>query len=140
MGRTATGTFKAGTSGNKAGRPKGIVDRRVAFRQDLEKHGDDLFKVAVEHALAGDMQALRLCLERISPPVKSESDPVQFDLQGDTLSAKAESVLEAAASGQICVDSARKLIGAISDLGRIIEVDQLEARLAQLERLQEMKR
>lgn len=132
--------FKAGTSGNPAGRPKGALGRATRWREALEPHGDDLFKVAVQHALDGDMQALKLCLERISPPVKPNSEPVVFDLTGDSLSAKAESVLQAVADGVIDCDSGRKLIGAISDLGRIIEVDQLEARLAQLERLQEMKR
>ncbi len=132
--------FKAGTSGNPAGRPKGALGKATRWREALEPHGDDLFKVAVQHALDGDMQALKLCLERISPPVKPNSEPVVFDLTGDSLSAKAESVLQAVADGVIDCDSGRKLIGAISDLGRIIEVDQLEARLAQLERLQEMKR
>lgn len=132
--------FKAGTSGNPAGRPVGALGKATQWRKELEPHGEALFKVAVQHALEGDMQALKLCLERISPPVKPNSEPVVFDLTGDSLSAKAESVLQAVADGVIDCDSGRKLIGAISDLGRIIEVDQLEARLAQLERLQEMKR
>ena len=132
--------FKAGTSGNPAGRPKGALGKATRWRKELEPHGEALFRVAVESALNGDMAALKLCLERISPPVKPNSEPVVFDLTGDSLSAKAESVLQAVADGVIDCDSGRKLIGAISDLGRIIEVDQLEARLAQLERLQEMKK
>ena len=132
--------FKAGQSGNPAGRPKGALGKATRWREALEPHGDDLFKVAVDHALDGDMTALKLCLERISPPVKPNSEPVTFDLSGDTLSAKAESVLQAIAGGVIDVDSGRKLIGAISDLGKIIEITELEKRLAQLEQLQEMKK
>lgn len=133
MSRTESGQFAAGKSGNPAGRPKGALGKSTRWRQALEPHGDELFKVAVEHALDGDMQALKLCLERISPPVKPTSDPVMFDLSGDTLSAKAESVLKAIADGVIDVDSGRKLIGAISDLGRIIEVDSILERLEALE-------
>ena len=96
-------------------------------------HGDDLFKVAVEHALNGDMHALKLCLERISPPVKASSDPVEFALHGSTLAEKAESVLQAIADGVIDVDSGRKIIGAISDLGKIIEIDSILERLEKLE-------
>lgn len=132
--------FKAGQSGNPAGRPKGALGRATKWREALEPHGDDLFKVAVDHALDGDMTALKLCLERISPPVKPTSDPVEFALQGDSLSAKAESVLQAIADGVIDIDSGRKLIGAIADLGKIIEITELEKRLAQLEQLQEMKK
>ena len=132
--------FKAGQSGNPAGRPKGALGKATRWREALEPHGDDLFKVAVDHALSGDMTALKLCLERISPPVKPNSDPVEFALHGDTLSQKAESVLTAIAAGQIDVDSGRKLIGAISDLGKIIEITELEKRLSQLEQLQEMKK
>ena len=125
--------FKAGQSGNPAGRPKGALGKATRWREALEPHGDDLFKVAVDHALDGDMTALKLCLERISPPVKPNSDPVEFALHGDTLSQKAESVLTAIAAGQIDVDSGRKLIGAISDLGKIIEVDSILARIEALE-------
>ena len=125
--------FKAGQSGNPAGRPKGALGKSTRWREALEPHGDALFKVAVSHALSGDMTALKLCLERISPPVKATSDPVLFDLSGDTLRAKAESVLQAIADGVIDVDSGRKLIGAISDLGKIIEVDSILERLEALE-------
>lgn len=133
MSRTEKGTFAAGQSGNPAGRPKGALGKATRWREALSAHGDDLFKVAVEHALDGDMQALKLCLERISPPVKPTSDPVEFALHGNTLSEKAESVLQAIADGVIDVDSGRKLIGAISDLGKIIEVDSILERLEALE-------
>lgn len=133
MSRTEKGQFAKGKSGNPAGRPKGALGKATKWREALSVHGDDLFKVAVEHALNGDMQALKLCLERISPPVKPTSDPVEFALRGKTLSDKAESVLQAIADGVIDVDSGRKLIGAISDLGKIIEVDSILERLEALE-------
>ncbi|NLD01307.1 MAG: hypothetical protein GX673_11100 [Gammaproteobacteria bacterium] len=140
MSRTEKGTFAAGQSGNPAGRPKGALGKVTRWREALEPHGDELFKVAVEHALDGDMTALKLCLERISPPVKAASDPVEFALHGSTLAEKAESVLEAIAAGIIDVPSGRQLIGAIADLGKILEITELEKRLAQLEQLQEMKK
>lgn len=125
--------FKAGQSGNPAGRPKGALGKNTRWREALEPHGDELFKVAVDCALNGEMAALKLCLERISPAIKPSSNPVMFDLSGDTLSAKAESVLQAIADGVIDIDSGRRLIGAISDLGKIIEVDSILERLEKLE-------
>ena len=128
-----TTKFKAGQSGNPAGRPKGALGRATKWREALESHGDALFRVAVQAGLNGDMTALKLCLERISPPVKPNSEPVTFDLSGDTLSEKAESVLQAIAGGVIDVTSGRQLIGAIADLGKIIEVDSILDRLEALE-------
>ena len=133
MSSTKKGQFAKGQSGNPAGRPKGALGRATRWREALEPHGDALFKIAVERALDGDMQALKLCLERISPPVKATSDPVEFALRGDTLSQKAESVLQAIADGVIDIDSGRRLNGAISDLGKIIEIDSILERLEKLE-------
>lgn len=133
MSRTEKGQFAAGKSGNPAGRPKGALGKATKWREVLEPHGDQLFKVAVKHALDGDMAALKLCLERISPPVKPSAAPVEFELTGSTLSEKAESVLEAIAGGVIDVENGRRLIGAISDLGKIIEVDSILERLEALE-------
>ena len=133
MSRTKKGQFAKGQSGNPAGRPRGALGKSTKWRLALEPHADQLFKVAVDHALDGDMQALKLCLERISPPVKATSDPVEFALRGETLAEKAESVLQAIADGQIDVDSGRKIIGAISDLGKIIEIDSILERLEALE-------
>ena len=39
--------FKKGQSGNRAGRPKGIKDRRVKYRELLEPHAQALVKKAV---------------------------------------------------------------------------------------------
>lgn len=128
-----TTKFKAGQSGNPAGRPKGALGKSTRWREALEPFGDALFKIAVERALDGDLTALKLCLERISPAIKPTSDPVEFSLHGTTLAEKAESVLQAIADGVIDVDSGRKLIGAISDLGKIIEVDSILERLEALE-------
>lgn len=121
-------------SGNLSGRPKGIKDRRTVLRQQLDEHGDALLKVAVDMALQGDPQSLRLCLERIMPPIKSTADPISFDLEGESLTEQAQSVLQAVSKGEVDPENGRKLLSAIADVGRIQEVDELAARLEQLEK------
>jgi hypothetical protein len=66
-----TMAFVKGQSGNLAGRPKGTHDRRTELRELLEPHAGALIKKAVEMAMAGDTTAMKLCLERILPAVKS---------------------------------------------------------------------
>ena len=61
--------FKPGQSGNPSGRPKGARHRTtVAIEALLEGEGEALTRKAIELAKAGDMQALRLCMDRLAPP------------------------------------------------------------------------
>ena len=69
--RQSTGRFKKGTSGNPAGRTRGVpnkVSRRVIER--IAEHGEELLAVVITKALEGDLAALRICLERLCPPQK----------------------------------------------------------------------
>lgn len=66
--------FQKGKSGNPAGRPKGSKNKvNAKMRAALEAHSAELLKVVIEKALDGDMPAMKLCLDRISPPTKAEA-------------------------------------------------------------------
>jgi hypothetical protein len=68
--------FQPGQSGNPAGRPKGALNRStVAALALLEGEAEALTRKAVEMALAGDVVALKLCLERLVPPAKERVIP-----------------------------------------------------------------
>jgi hypothetical protein len=56
--------FKKGQSGNPAGRPKGLRDRRAALRYKLTRQLPDILKTLAAAAKGGDIQAARLILER----------------------------------------------------------------------------
>lgn len=71
--------FKKGESGNKNGRPRGARNKAVlAALELLEGEASALTRKAIDAALDGDMVALRLCLDRIVPPVKDR--PVNITL------------------------------------------------------------
>ena len=133
---TRKGQFPKGISGNPTGRPKGSKDRRTAILRDLlEPHADALIKKAVALGKAGDVQALRLCLERLLPPLKAEITPV-FVPALDSASGLANQgrvVLGAVASGALAPDSAVTLMQILTAQARIIEVDELERRIAAME-------
>lgn len=125
--------FKPGHSGNPAGRPKGKADKRAQWRTALEKHGDKLVKKAVELALAGDSQALKLCIDRAIPAYRPAAEPVSFELSGETLTERANSVLTAVAAGQLDPQTGKGLIDAIGSLVKVTEIDDITRRLAELE-------
>ena len=63
------GGFKKGVSGNPAGPPRDIKDRRTALRALLEPHAETLVAKAVSLALEVDSTALRICINRLIPSV-----------------------------------------------------------------------
>ena len=125
--------FKKGQSGNPAGKAKGTRDKRTALRELLQPHAVDLVAKAVELAKAGDTTALRICIDRCIPVIKAKDAPVDLpDLTG-SLVEQGEAVMRAMARGRITPDEANAVMQVISAQARIIEVDELEKRLAVLE-------
>jgi hypothetical protein len=63
--------FKKGESGNPHGRPPGTRNKTtLAALSLIEDEGEHLTRKAIELALDGDLQALKLCMERLTPPAK----------------------------------------------------------------------
>jgi hypothetical protein len=96
--------FKPGQSGNPSGKPKGTRNKAtLAIEELMEGEANGLTRKAIELALGGDIQALRLCLDRICPPRKDR--PISLKLPKvetipDIVTAIG-STLEAVASGEI---------------------------------------
>src|SRR3984957_8256186 len=71
--------FRKGKSGNPNGRPQGSRNATtLALETLLDGQATALTQKAIDLALAGDMAALRICLDRILPPRKDR--PVTFTL------------------------------------------------------------
>ena len=71
--------FAKGQSGNPAGRPVGSKNKCTQFRELLEDDLPALVSVLRDKALEGDMNAMRLLLERLVPKVQV----VDMNLQAD---------------------------------------------------------
>lgn len=78
-------TFKAGKSGNPAGRPKGIVDKRAELRAILEDHAPAIIGKLIELAKSGDPHAIRLCVERLIPRAVDKDDLESLHQEQDEL-------------------------------------------------------
>ena len=122
-----------GESGNPAGRPKGIRDKRTALRGLLEPHAKDLVKKVVAMALAGETTALRICLDRLIPPIKARDDAVALGSLDGSLADQGRAVLSAAADGRITLDQAVSFMQVLTAQARVVEVVELEARIKRLE-------
>jgi translation elongation factor EF-1alpha len=126
--------FKKGQSGNPAGRPKGSPDKRAKFREAFSDQAEDLISKVIEQALEGDMAALRMCIERIVPPVKPERGDIQIKFEDNaTLTEKGVTVIDSVASGNISIDQGQDMILMLHTQKRLVELDELLNRVERLE-------
>jgi len=132
MERTARGQFRAGHSGNPAGRPR---SESAALRQKLAERAEEVLQAVLDAALAGDMAAARMILDRVLPPLRPQSESVPLSIEaGTSPAATAGAILGAAVAGSITPDAAVQLLSAAASLARIIETEELKARIEALER------
>ena len=93
--------WQPGQSGNPKGKSPGsgqLQQLRACIAADVPEIPAGL----VEAAKGGDMQAARLILERVLPPVKSIEQPVKLQWPAEgTLTAQGRAVLAAVADGAV---------------------------------------
>jgi len=126
--------FKQGQSGNPAGRPKGIVDKRWALRNRLENASETLVDEAIKRAIDGDSGLMRALLGRLVAPAKAETLPATFTLPEGSLSDQATAVMQAVSSGMIAPSTGGELLAALGQVAKIREADELLRRVESLER------
>lgn len=126
--------WQPGQSGNPKGRPVGSRNKKNVIAEEFAKDGSAVARVVMDAALAGDMQAANMVLQRLSPPLRARAEKVTFQLTPDApLSEQAAQILQAVSDGQIDPDTGKLLIDCIQSVAGIRAVDELEARLAALE-------
>ena len=129
--------FEQGQSGNPAGKAKGTRNKvTLAIEALLDGEAEALTRKAIELAKAGDMAALRLCLDRIVPARRDRH--VVFELPPVACAAdavKASAALVAAvADGDLTPAEAGELGKLIEAYVRALEATDFAARLENLER------
>lgn len=126
--------FAKGKSGNPRGRPRDAT--HAQFRARVRAALPDVLDTLVRAALAGDMAAARLLLDRCLPPLRPVDSPVALPAmsKAQTLTDKARAIVDAAATGELTPTEAATLMQALSGLARATEVDELAKRIEALER------
>ena len=111
-----------------------MPDRRTRYRELIEARMPELVDRCVSLALKGDLQALRLCIERVLPLPRAGEDVIDI---GESLAGsptdQGRQVLKAVSNGRLSPAIAATLMGAIAAQARIMEVDELARRIEALE-------
>ena len=136
VGRDRYGQWAPGSSGNPRGYLGTAKNRALAMLDGLfELHAQNLGDVLIEKALNGNMLAMKLILDRVSPVRKVR--PINLDWPaintlGDVDAAMTQ-LLAATIRGDVDADQARMLSDLLEAKKRTLEAADLERRITLLE-------
>ena len=126
------GRWKAGESGNPAGRRPGSGDV-AKLRAAIAEHIPSLIQMLIDRARAGDVGAARLMLERVIPPLKATEVARPLALPDGTLTEQGRAVMAAVGAGELAPGQGAALLAALGTLAKLTEADELTARIEALE-------
>lgn len=132
-----THKFKPGQSGNPKGRPKDKTPATV-LRKSIADDMPDIISKLVELAKEGDVQAAKVLLDRVCPTLKPQTMPISVPVNG-TLSEQGGAIIKATLAGQIPPDIGAQLITALSNQGKLLELQELTERLQRIEKQLEQR-
>jgi hypothetical protein len=128
--------FQKGECGNPAGRPRGSRNRATLLMESLlADDAEAIGRKAIEMAKQGDMAAIRLCMDRLSPVRKGE--PVAFELPpldkpADSVAAAAE-IVAGVAAGELTPSEGADLAKVVDIYVRAMATQAFDERLTKLE-------
>lgn len=131
-------TFKSGVSGNPAGKPRGTISKNSKLRELLIPHAEELINTLITLAKNGDTNALRLCIERLIPRVRTET--VKFSLPEDKDLSRPESLtyigaelIKSIANEQLTPEQGKAVVDVLAYQLKAIELQEIEARITSIE-------
>ena len=118
------------------GRPKGSRNKAtIAAEALLDGEAEELTRKAIEAAKAGDVAALRICLDRILPTRKAR--PIRIDLpdlkEPADLMAGLYDVIQAVSKGELTPDEGSSFANLLEQGRKAQEFIELEARIKRME-------
>lgn len=127
--------FQPGQSGNPSGKTKGAKDKRTALREMLQPHAKELMDVAVGMAKLGDTAALKLCLDRLMPPIREERIRVTVPpIKGpDDFPVVQASILASVAAGELLPSEGQALSALVEAQRRAHETTAMAKQLADIQ-------
>lgn len=124
--------WKPGESGNPAGRRPG-TGQVARLRAAIAEHVPTIIEKLTSAALAGDIGAARLLLERVIPPLKAAEEAAALALPNGTLTEQGRAVLASVAAGDLPPTQGAALLASLGTLAKLTETDELTRRIEALE-------
>ena len=124
--------FTKGVSGNPAGRPKGIKDKRHRYAESIDAMIPQVLESVYQKALAGDMTAAKMLLDRTLPNKRPEQERVEIEHSGN-IASDAQNVLRSVLDGEVSPGVGASLLSAMTSVLKAIEVEELAKRIEALE-------
>jgi hypothetical protein len=118
------------------GRPKGSRNKSKSPGQDLfDEYAEHLTRKAISLGLAGEIHALRMCIDRISPARRDAL--IQMNLppirKAEDLDKAAEKVTQGLRRGKITPIEAGRIMNTLEGRLRIFETVELAKRIEKVE-------
>ena len=132
-----TPKFKPGQSGNPAGRPPNKA-ATILLRKAISEAMPEIIQGLIDAAKLGDIGAATVLLNRCIPALKAEAQAINLPVM-DTLPEQGDEIIKAAVSGQIPPDIGAQLITALSNQGKLVELQELAERLSRIEKKLELQ-
>jgi hypothetical protein len=133
MPKANSTSWRPGVSGNPKGRTPG-TGKVATLREQINEALPGIVKAMVDRALDGDPGAARLLVERVIPALRPEERPVGVNMNADApLADQGRALLTAVAAGELAPSQASTLLAGLSTMAKLIETDELAARVAALE-------
>jgi hypothetical protein len=117
--------WKRGQSGNPKGRPRG-TGKVAEMRDSIAEQIPAIINKLVDAAQNGDIQAARLLLDRVIPPLKATESPVELAMPTGTPADQSRAVLTAVGDGVITVQQGVQIIASLEALARLAKIDKTE--------------
>lgn len=126
-----TPKWQPGESGNPNGRPKDKTPATL-LRKSIANDIPEIVNTLIEQAKKGDIQAAKILLDRICPPLKPQSMNIRLTTK-ESLTSQSEEIVKATLEGDVSPDIAAMLVGMLANQAKIKEIDELTKRIEILE-------
>ena len=103
------------------------------MRKAIELNANDVLQSVINAAIDGDMGACKMLLDHITPTLKPQALAITVPVK-DTLPEQGGEIIKATVTGLIPPDVGSQLITALSNQGKLVELQELSERLARLEK------
>jgi len=130
--------FQAGNQYGR-GRPQGSRNKStLAAQQILEQYSEPIMRKCIAQALGGDVRALKLCIERVTPVRRNSRVKLSLPAieTAKDLGAATQKTLAAVKNGKITPTEGESVVNIVERYRRVFETIDLSDRLDQLERLE----